>query len=215
MGLLVSLLVAVVLVGAVLALRDDTETVVASPTSSPSPIPSSSPSPSASATPPTTSPRRVEQTFHQQEWLKGERLWLTVVDFPREVSGCTVHAYTVEQETLGAYESDCQSWESDGYDVLLFYVGLRNPTNRPVRFNLRNFVVTARDSRTFGPVNVRSQAEFPPNFLPETGKLPPKSNLVGYLTFDGRVTGMVPERLSYLDGQQTLSIVFEGNHSTS
>ena len=52
----------------------------------------------------------------------------------------------------------------------------------------------------------------PPNFLPETSKVPPKSNVAGYLTFDGRVTRLVPARISYIDGDQTLSIRFEGKH---
>jgi hypothetical protein len=96
---------------------------------------------------------------------------------------------------------------------MIFYAYLRNPTKRAVSFNLRNFVLTARDLRTFGSVNVRSHAEYPPNFLPETGKLPPGAVLRGYLTFDGRVTGVVPSRLSYVYGKQTISLVFEGKHS--
>jgi hypothetical protein len=81
--------------------------------------------------------------------------------------------------------------------------------------NLRNFVLTARDGRTFGPVDARSQAQYPPNFLPETGKVPPRSNLYGWLTFDGRVRGFVAGRLSYLDGTQTLTVVFDGKHAAS
>jgi hypothetical protein len=59
-------------------------------------------------------------------------------------------------------------------------------------------------------VNVRNHADAPPDFLPETGKLPPHSRVIGYLTFDGRVTGVTPGRLSYIDGDQTLTIVFDG-----
>ena len=84
---------------------------------------------------------------------------------------------------------------------------------KTVHFNLRNFVLTARDTRTFGPVNIRSKAEFPPNFLPETGTLPPKSNRAGWLTFDGRLERLIPSRLSYVVGRQTLTIVFAGKVS--
>lgn len=207
------LLAAVVALVSILVLReDDAATVVATP----SPSPSSSPSPSLSPSPSPSrvaTPRQVEQTFHEQAWLKGERLWMASGDFPLADEDCAVHAFTENEVTLGAYQTDCQSWQTDGYDIIIFSVALRNPTTRALTFNLRNFVLTARDSRTFGPVNVRARAEFPPNFLPETGKLPPKSNLVEYLTFDGRVTGLVPARLTYLDGQQTLTIEFEGHHS--
>jgi hypothetical protein len=76
-------------------------------------------------------------------------------------------------------------------------------------------IVAARDTRTFGSVNVGSKAEFPPNFLPENTKIPPRSNLVGYLTFDGRVQGLVPAQLNYVYRRQTLSVVFDGKHEVT
>lgn len=207
-GVGVALVAAVVAVGTVLALNDGGAKTAASPTASASP----STSPSASPTP-ERPPAQIKSTFQGQDWLKGERLWLSVVDFDLNAAECSVHVYKVRNKMRGAFQSDCSSWERDGYDILLFYVALRNPARRPFKFNLRNFVLTARDTRTFGPVNVRSEAEFPPSFLPETGTLPPRSNLVGYLTFDGRVTSMVPARISYVNGQQTLVVLFEGKHS--
>lgn len=92
-------------------------------------------------------------------------------------------------------------------------MGLRNETNRALAFDLRDFVLVARkNDATYGPVNVRSAAQHPPEFLPETVKIAPHSNLVGYLTFDGRIA-LVPTRLSYVDGNQTLTITFQGKPS--
>src|SRR5918994_148174 len=63
--------------------------------------------------------------------------------------------------------------------------------------------LTARDGRTFGPVNVRSHAEYPPNFLPERSKIPPRSEVSGWFTFDGARNRHGPWPPSYIDGRQT------------
>jgi hypothetical protein len=64
-------------------------------------------------------------------------------------------------------------------------------------------------------VNVGSKAEFPPNFLPENAKIPPRSNLFGFLTFDGPVRGLIPDQLNYVYRHRTLSVVFEGKHGVT
>jgi hypothetical protein len=211
-GLLVAVLVAVLGVGYILI--NDRNGTNAADDGSVSPSGSTSPTPSPSPHKPKhQGPRpQVATPFSEYGWSKGERLWFGVGKLGNADSGCTVHTYTVNGKTRPAYETDCSSWENDGYDVILFYVALKNPNPQAVPFNLRNFVLASRDGRTFGPVNVRSHAQYPPNFLPETGKVPPKSNLFGWLTFDGRVTGMVPARLNYVDSDQTLTIVFDGKH---
>jgi hypothetical protein len=80
--------------------------------------------------------------------------------------GCTTHGFANHGKTHAAYKTDCVSWENDGYDIIFFYASLRNPGEHAASFNLRNLVLTARDGRTFGPVNVRSHALYPPDFLP-------------------------------------------------
>lgn len=162
----------------------------------------------------------MTKPFSEWGWSKGLRLWFGVGHLKNQSdSDCTIHTYTVKGKTHAAYETDCASWQNtgSGYDIILFYVVLHNPNNRAASFNLRNFVLTARDGRTFGPVNVRSHAEYPPNFLPETGKVPPKSRLSGWLTFDGRVMVYAAGRLSYVDATagQTLTVIFDGKHGTT
>jgi hypothetical protein len=191
----------------------NTSTTASMPSPSATATPSPSPSPSSPVPPPPEGfVPQVRVPFSSQDWAKGERVWLGVADLGLHVKGCVVHTYRLRGKTYGAYETGCSSWENDGYDIILFHVDLWNKTRRAISFNLRDFVLTARDDRTFGPVNVRSKAEFPPNFLPENGKLLPRTRLSGYLTFDGRVTGLVAAGLSYVDGKQTISIEFDGKH---
>ena len=145
---------------------------------------------------------------------RGERLlfavlWLDPPKFPE--SGCTLHTYTYRAKAHGAFESDCQDWQSNGKDILLFFVGIKNVSHKAVEIVLRNLDLQSRDGRTFGPVDVRSDATFPTSFLPETLKLPPKARWSGWVTFDGRVNGLIPESMSYIDGKQTLTQEFLGN----
>jgi hypothetical protein len=211
-GLLVAILVAVLAVGYVLG-SDRNGTTTANG-SSVSPLGSTGPTPSPK---PKGPPPLVTRPFSGLGWSRGDRLWFGVGKLKAPDNGCTIHTYTVDGKTHGAYETDCPSWENtgSGYDIILFYVGLHDPTDQAASFDLGNFVLTARDGRTFPPVNVRSHAQYPPNFLPETGKVPPKSNLFGWLTFDGRLTGFVAGRLSYVEPKQTLTVVFDGKHATS
>lgn len=141
---------------------------------------------------------------------------LLVVDFPLgEYPDCRLHAFTTGKRTRGAYETDCRSWETtgDGYELLIFYVVLKNRTDRAIRFSLRDFLLVARRNRaSYPPVNVRSQAAQPPNYLPETAIIAPRSNLVGFLTFDGRAT-IVPARISYVSRDQVLTVRFSGRHT--
>lgn len=176
-------------------------------TVSPTPPPSLSPTPSKAQRP----PAQVTSKFIDQEWVEGSRIWLVMIDV-KHSSECLNHVYRQAGKSLEAFTSDCQSWERDGHDILIFFAALWNNTAHPLTYNLRNFVLVSRDGRTFGPVNIRSKAKTPPNFLPETGRLPPHQRVSGYLTFDGRVTEMVPARLSYIAGQQTLTVVFSGRH---
>lgn len=180
--------------------------------SSPPASPSSSPSPHAPKPPAVVSSAFNETGPFETSWTQGSRLAFAdfFVGYPE--NDCAVHTYTYKGKTHGAFKSDCASWESSGYDILLFYVGFKNRSHEVVTLNLRNFVLSARDGRTFGAVNVRSQADFPTSFLPETQKLPPKATWYGWVTFDGRVVGLAPASISYIDGKQTLTQTFEGGH---
>lgn len=176
-----------------------------------SPSVSASPSPSPTREKP---PAVVSSPFNEMgAGTEGSRLTFADYWMPYPNNdGCAMNTYTYKGQTRGAFESDCAAWKNSGYDILIFYVGFTNHSHEVVTLNLRNLVLVARDGRTFGPVDVRSKATFPPSFLPETQKLPPKAQWRGYVTFDGRVLGLVPASISYIDGKQTLTQTFEGRH---
>jgi hypothetical protein len=110
----------------------------------------------------------VSIVFGRQEWAKGARLALHLYEPPYPDEECIVHTYELGGRTLGAFQSNCASWTRNGYDILIFGVGFRNRSQLPLTIRLRNFVLISRDGRAFSPVNVRSEARFPPLFLPET-----------------------------------------------
>jgi hypothetical protein len=157
----------------------------------------------------------VSIVFGRQEWAKGARLALHLYEPPYPDEECIVHTYELGGRTLGAFQSNCASWTRNGYDILIFGVGFRNRSQLPLTIRLRNFVLISRDGRAFSPVNVRSEARFPPLFLPETQKLPPGGTWRGFVTFDGRVPGIVPASINYIDDEQTLRIRFQGRHRTA
>jgi hypothetical protein len=170
-----------------------------------------SPSPVASAGP---SDAHVTGSFADQGWVEGERLSLSVNALPRTSTSddCSVHTYVSAGTPLAAFDSGCRSWKERGRDILFFRVALRNPTLGSEAFALRNFVLSARDGRTYRPVNVSREAQSPQDFLPAKGTLPADAERTGYVTFDGHDGRLIPAALSYEDGRQTLEVLFVGQH---
>ena len=170
-------------------------------------VPSVSPSPSPKES---KNPAVVKNMFNKLlGWSTGEELSFGVfwLRFPDD--DCDVHTYRLRGRPRGAFLSGCASWEPE-YDILLFRLGFKNTSKHPVTLILRNLVLTDRSGNTYAPVNVRSHAKFPPYFLNERQKLPPKGKWSGWVTFDGRVVSLVPASLSYIDSEQTLVQVFAG-----
>jgi hypothetical protein len=177
--------------------------------------PSDSVSPSRAKQTPKRKRPLVEASFNGRgETTIGERLIFGVYWLKFPTSRCRIHTFkALGDKPRGAFESNCSDWEASGKDILLFEVGLKNTSSHAVTLGLQNLVLQSRDGRSFAPVNVRSEAKFPTGFLNETQKLPPGAKWVGWVTFDGRVTGMVPSSLNYIDGKQTLRQTFDGKHA--
>lgn len=211
---LVAALVIAGLSGAVIylmATRNGGAEGAASPSTSVTPTPPPSPGAPATPKPPKIPAVVISGSFNagtKASGSEGRRVTFWS-EWTTNEGGCQNHAYTEHRKTHTAFFSDCSSWEPE-YDVLLFRVGFRNTSDRVVTLNLHNLVLQSRDGRSFGTVDVRSHAEFPPFFLSGSQKLTPKSTWHGWVAFDGRVTGMVPASMSYIDGKQTLRQVFEG-----
>lgn len=182
----------------------------------PSAIQSPSPSFAPSASPTDSlPPAHVTLPFNVQQSAIGERYTFGVDDVSPRYS-CRLHEFTLSgRSPLGAYLTGCGFLAERGHEVLLFFVILRNATGQARRFDLRDFVLTARDGSAFGPVDIRSLGGVPAaNYIPQTGNLPPRAKVGGWLTFDARAGGapLVPGSLSFVDGYQVLTIVFEGHH---
>jgi hypothetical protein len=186
-----------------------------SPTVGPSVAASPSPDPPSLDPPSLDETTSVIRGYFDEErgGSRGTRLMFASVWFdPTTVpTGCILHTDTYRGETHGAFMSDCQSWESTGHDVLIFLVLFGNRSRRPITVELGNVVLQSLDGRTFGPVDVRSDADVPDRFLPETLRLPSGDRWYGYVTFDGEVTDMVPASINYIDGKEMLRQVFRGD----
>jgi len=173
----------------------------------------SSPESSASISPTLTPEELARQPevsipFSEQNWARGMRRYLFVAVIPHPSGVCTNYGFRSKMTILVAYQSDCSSFTGSRRDDLFFYVAVRNVTDRKTSFRLQNFTLDSQDGRSFQPA--AAGASPPSDFLPQTGGIPPRSNLFGYLTFNVDAGSVVPRRLNYVDGDQTLSVVFDG-----
>jgi hypothetical protein len=169
---------------------------------------------SPSTTDPTLTPKQVERQpevsilFSEQAWARGMRRFLNVAVIRHPSDVCANYGFRSKMTMLVAYQSDCSSFTGDRRNDLFFYVAVRNVTGTRSAFDLSNFTLDSQDGRSFAPAPVGSSP--PKDFLPETGTIGPHSGMFGYLAFDADATTVVPGRLSYADGDQTLSVVFDG-----
>jgi hypothetical protein len=158
----------------------------------------------------------VTGTFGNRRPVVGRRFSLIVPGQEKDF-GCVLHSFALPgHKAKGAYLTECPFLLNEGYKVILIGVGLRNATSSPATYDLRNFVMVARNGGTYGAVNIRSvPGVAAANFIPEHGKLPARGRVQGYVTFDARTGGrpQVPAHLSYLDGKQELTVIFRGKLS--
>ncbi len=150
----------------------------------------------------------VSIKFSEQSWARGMRRYLFVAVIPHPSDVCANYGFRSKMTMLVAYQSDCSSFSGGRRDDLFFYVAVRNVTDKKVPFALSNFTLDSQDGRSFRPA--AAGANPPKDFLPQKGAIAPRSNLFGYLTFNAVAATVVPGQLRYVDGDQTLSVVFDG-----
>jgi hypothetical protein len=172
---------------------------------------------SASVTPvvsPTLTPRELRRQpevtipFSEQNWARGLRRYLYVAVIPHPSDVCRNYGFRSKMTMLVAYQTDCPSLSGTRRDDLFFYVAVRNVTDAPATFELRNFSLESQDGRSFRPVAVGPSS--PSDFLPEAARMPARSNVFGYVTFSADAAHVVPANLNYEDGTQTLTVMFDG-----
>jgi hypothetical protein len=175
---------------------------------------SSSAPPGSVAISPTLTPEQllrqpeVSIPFSEQSWARGMRRYLFVAVIPHPSDVCANYGFRSKMTMLVAYQSDCSSFTGGRRNDLFFYVAVRNVTEKDASFSLSNFTLDSQDGRSFRPA--AAGANPPTDFLPQKGTIAPRSNLFGYLTFNADAATVVPGQLRYLDGDQTLSVVFDG-----
>ena len=175
---------------------------------------SSSAPPSSVTISPTLTPEQllrqpeVSIKFSEQSWARGMRRFLFVAVIPHPSDVCANYGFRSKMTMLVAYQSDCSSFTGGRRDDHFFYVAVRNVTDKKVPFSLSNFTLDSQDGRSFHAA--AAGAEPPNDFLPQKGTIGPRSNLFGYLTFNADAATVVPGQLRYLDGDQTLAVVFDG-----
>ncbi|MDP9185127.1 MAG: DUF4352 domain-containing protein [Actinomycetota bacterium] len=175
---------------------------------------SSSAPPASLSISPTLTPEQLQRQpevsipFSEQRWARGMRRYLFVAVIPHPSDVCANYGFRNKMTMLVAYQSDCGSFTGSRRDDLFFYVAVRNVTDKDASFALSNFTLDSQDGRSFRPAPAGPNP--PSDFLPQSGTIPPRSNLFGYLTFDADAATVVPRELRYVDGDQTLAVVFDG-----
>jgi hypothetical protein len=150
----------------------------------------------------------VSIPFSEQTWARGVRRFLFVAVIPHPSDVCTNYGFRSKMTTLVAYQSDCSNFSGARRHDLFFYVAVRNATGRRAPFDLGKFTLESQDGRSFAPAAVGTEP--PADFLPQRGTIAATSNLSGYLTFRADAADVVPGQLDYVDGNQTLTVVFDG-----
>lgn len=155
-----------------------------------------------------------ERTEVFSNWVNGTRLVLRVEPLRSRDPGCATGTFPDRGigRPLGAYRLRCRAWERAGLDVHLYFVTLRNIDDSPRRFRLSSFVLVTRgDGESYAPLSLSDRARFSQAFIPDRGTIAPRSSVQGWVAFDAKLE-FVASRLSYVDGDETLTVAFVGPH---
>lgn len=145
-------------------------------TPKPPPTPKPAPSPPPSAGPPTLPAVAV---FPKPVSAFG--LAIRVRTLPWRDGDCVTHLF----RAAAAYQADCRSWNRVP-GAVWFWVGVRNSRGSAFAFDLRSFVLHGAHGRVTRPVDVRSIAADPQDFLPSRAIIGPGRSVGGRLTFRPR-----------------------------
>lgn len=141
----------------------------------------------------------------------GDRLNFGIYYLDTRDDECTVNAfqYLGIGKDSGAYYSGCSDWESGGFDLYLFNVYFYNKSDEPVTLRRANFSLLDRRGERHRVVDIREEALLPEFFIARKEQVKPSKLFDGWLVFDAD-PDFVPKKLSYRDGDETFTIVFEG-----
>jgi hypothetical protein len=138
--------------------------------------------------------------------LEGTRLQLKVITLGDDPRRCRAALLQVGDDARAVFHHDCV--REDGLDRYFFFVRLVNLTEGRVTVELDRFEVAAPD----GPrVPLPSIPEWSSSekFFPPSDGIVPGGSLKGWITVDG-TDGFVPKSLTYADGEERLTVQFDG-----
>jgi hypothetical protein len=138
----------------------------------------------------------------------GVAVSLEVKALPSHDSDCVTHLFG----GMAAYQSDCLSW-SRAPRAVWFWVVVRNESGKTVAFDRSELVLRGNSGKTSSPIDLRSIASDPHDFLPSSGDLSAGGTLAGWLNF-APSSAWVPTRLEYR-GKIPLEIQFKGAPSVN
>jgi hypothetical protein len=171
----------------------------AEPSGRPSPLPTATPRPSPTP--------EIGVRFGEE--AGGDRLSFRVIPWTGGARPCRLRfSQTSIGLRMGAFLFCGFGNTSVGLDLYLFNVSLANRARNAITVRLRNFaVVGCETGESHGPIDIRRKLEDVPGLFPPTALITPGASVSGWIAFDGRV-GYQPDQMSYIDGDQVLSIKF-------
>jgi len=139
--------------------------------------------------------------------VDGTRLQLKVIALGDHPSVCEAESLEVGTVVRTVYHHRCAS--VDQGDRYFFLVQVTNLADARVYVSLDNFSITTPTGSSRGPFATPPLGSDSTRFLPASRAIAAEQVLKGWITVDG-TNGFIPVGLSYVDGEETLTVAFDG-----
>jgi hypothetical protein len=140
--------------------------------------------------------------------VAGTRLELKVIALGDHPPGCAAESIKVDGVVRTVYHHRCVS--DDHGDRYFLLVEVTNLTDARVFVSLEIFGLGTPGGSERAPFANPPLGSNSTRFLPESRAIAAGQVLKGWITFDG-TDGFTPADLTYADGEQPLTVVFEGD----
>lgn len=138
----------------------------------------------------------------------GTRLELKVVALGDHPGVCHAEGLLISADVRSVYHHGCD--DAEEIDRAYFLVELTNLTDSRVPLELDRFTVVDVDGSSHETLPVPPVGAPTSRFFPPSLTLGPGTGVKRWVTIDG-TDGARPERLVYLDGEETLTVRFRGD----
>ena len=138
--------------------------------------------------------------------LDGTRLQLKVITLGDDPRRCHAELLETADGPRAVFHHQCV--QEDGLDRYFFFVRLVNLTDLRVTVELDRFAVEAPGGARV-PLDSIPEWSSSEKFFPPSDGIVPGGSLKGWITVDG-TDGFLPKGLSYADGEERLTVEFDG-----